>query len=303
MTQHAHAQHAHGSHASHASHAHPGHSGHAHVAAVDHAEILDLDAEVFAEHLDEITAGLPLAAPPRRILDLGSGTGAGTLALLDRFPDVRVTAVDASSPHLGRLRVKARAAGVDDRVHTVEADLDAPWPELAVDGGAPELVWASASLHHLADPRAALRRVRELLAPGGLFVVVELAGFPRFLPPHAPADRPGLEDRAHAASERAAGGHLPHRGADWGPLLVEAGFAVEEERGITVHVDPERSAAVRPYAVNSLTRLRASAAEALDPADLAALDRLLDPNSPDSLGLHPELAVRTERTVWTARRP
>ncbi|BFO17543.1 hypothetical protein SHKM778_39310 [Streptomyces sp. KM77-8] len=60
------------------------------------------------------------------------------------------------------------------------ADLDTrPWPDL----GRPDLVWASASMHHMADPGLALRSVRELLAPGGLFAVVELAGLPASCPP------------------------------------------------------------------------------------------------------------------------
>src|SRR3954466_5081725 len=50
------------------------------------AEILDLDAEVLAEHTASITAWLPLQTDPRHIVDLGCGTGAGTFALLDRFP-------------------------------------------------------------------------------------------------------------------------------------------------------------------------------------------------------------------------
>src|ERR1035437_8225055 len=52
------------------------------------AELLDLDAEVLHAYLSEVTALIQqLAAelPPRRILDLGSGTGTGALALLQRF--------------------------------------------------------------------------------------------------------------------------------------------------------------------------------------------------------------------------
>ena len=120
------------------------------------AEILDLDAEVLAEHIAFITAWLPLKAEPRQIVDLGCGTGAGTFALLERFPEASVTAVDASAGHLQLLREKACARGVEERVRTVQADLDAAvWPDL----GTPDLVWASASMHHMAHPDRALASV------------------------------------------------------------------------------------------------------------------------------------------------
>ncbi|WP_434587777.1 class I SAM-dependent methyltransferase [Streptomyces sp. A5-4] len=262
------------------------------------AEILDLDADVLAEHIASITAGLPVERDPRHIVDLGCGTGAGTFALLTRFPEAEVTAVDASAGHLQRLRERAEALGVADRVRTVSADLDADWPEL----GRPELVWASASMHHMADPDRTLRKVHELLAPGGLFTVVELAGFPRFLPGDAPEERPGLEERCHAALAHHAAENLPHRGADWGPMLAAAGFSVEGERTITVNVDSSRSKAVGPYALTGLKRLRAGAAHALSAEDLTVLDQLLDTNSPLSILRRGDLALRTERTVWAARR-
>ncbi|MCA1222787.1 class I SAM-dependent methyltransferase [Streptomyces sp. 8L] len=285
-------------------HGHGGHHAHAHAhttgADADAAaDLLDLDAEVLAEHTASITAWLPLKAEPRHIVDLGCGTGAGTFALLARFPDAEVTAVDASADHLRRLREKAEASGVRDRVRTVSADLDAEWPALA----APDLVWASASMHHMADPGRALRKTRELLAPGGLFAVVELAGFPRFLPPDAPEERPGLEERCHRASDRYHAEHVPHRGADWGPKLTAAGFTVEDERTITVRLDGTHSEAVGRYALESLRRLRGTAGESLPAEDLAALDRLLDTEGPESILRRDDLAVRTERTVWAARRP
>ncbi|MDG9702927.1 trans-aconitate 2-methyltransferase [Streptomyces sp. DH37] len=270
---------------------HPDHGG--------QAEILDLDAEVLAEHTASITAWLPLKSEPRRIVDLGCGTGAGTFALLDRFPDAHVTAVDTSAGHLRLLREKACARGVEERVRTVQADLDTNhWPDL----GTPDLVWASASMHHMANPDRTLRRVRELLAPGGLFAVVELAGFPRFLPAHAPENRPGLEERAHAAADSFHAEHVPHRGADWGPMLTAAGFTVEDERTITIGIEGERSEAIGRYAYGSLQRIRGVAAPALGPEDLAALDELLDTDSPNGLLRREDLAVRTERTVWAARR-
>ncbi|WP_169944157.1 trans-aconitate 2-methyltransferase [Microbispora sp. H11081] len=289
-----------GHHPGHHSGHHPGHhpGDHGHGDA-GQAEILDLDAEVLAEHTASITAWLPLKSEPRQIVDLGSGTGAGTFALLERFPGAHVTAVDTSPGHLQRLRERARARGAEERVRTVRADLDAGhWPDL----GTPDLVWASASMHHMADPGRALRNVHDLLAPGGLFALVELAGFPRFLPAHAPESRPGLEDRAHAATDSFHAEHVPHRGADWGPMLTAAGFTVEDMRTITVDIEGKRSEAVGRYALSSLRRIRGVAAPALGPEDLAALDELLDTDSPTSILRREDLAVRTERTVWAARR-
>jgi SAM-dependent methyltransferase len=262
------------------------------------AVILDLDAQVLGEHIASITAWLPVETSPRRIVDLGCGTGAGTLALLTRFPEAEVTAVDSSAGHLRRLQEKAEAAGVADRVRAVQADLDTAWPEL----GTPELVWASASLHHMADPDRILRQVHDMLAPGGLFAVVELADFPRFLPEDAPEDRPGLEERCHAALAQHHAEHVPHRGADWGPKLTAAGFTVEGERTIAVHVKDSQTEAVGRYALNSLSHLRGRVAQALPAADLAALDQLLDTESPHSILRRSDLALRTERTVWAARR-
>jgi SAM-dependent methyltransferase len=277
------------------------------------AEILDLDAEVLAEHTASITASLPVRTSPRHIVDLGCGTGAGTFALLARFPGAEVTAVDSSADHLRRLREKAGANGTAARIRTVRADLDARWPEFRAPGlnapgldapapGAPELVWASASMHHMADPGGVLRRVHELLAPGGLFALVELAGFPRFLPADAPGERPGLEERLHATSDRHHAEHMPYRGADWGPMLAAAGFTVEEGRTIAVNIDGFRDEAIGRYALRSLQRMRGTVAQSLPADDLAALDRLLDTDGPHSVLRRDDLAVRTERTVWFARR-
>ena len=134
---------------------HPHANHHQHVAALDsQAQILDLDAEVMADHIAAVAAWLPVQAAPVEIVDLGAGTGAGSFALLTQFPEAHVTAVDSSAAHLDSLRTKARTANLSDRLRIVQADLDASeWPDL----GAPDLVWASASMHHLADPDRALR--------------------------------------------------------------------------------------------------------------------------------------------------
>lgn len=48
--------------------------------------------------------------------------------------------------------------------------------------------------------------------------------------------------------------------------------------------------------------MRGGVASALTAEDLAALDRLLDTGGPHSILRRIDLSVRTERTVWAARR-
>ncbi|MFE2637502.1 class I SAM-dependent methyltransferase [Streptomyces scopuliridis] len=265
------------------------------------AELLDLDAEVLEPYLSEVTGWLQelAAGPPRRILDLGSGTGAGTLALVRRFEEAEVTALDISPHLLHRLGDKARGLGVADRVRTVQADLDAEWPALdAVD-----LVWASASLHHMADPDRALTQVFAALRPGGLLAVAEMDSFPRFLPDDLGLGRPGLEARCHAALGEEHAARVPHLGSDWGARLTGAGFGIEAERTFAIELTPPLPASAGRYAQVSLRRLRTGLASRLDADDLATLDTLIDGDGPDSLLRRDDLTVRHTRTIWVAQRP
>lgn len=260
------------------------------------AELLDLDAEVLHDYLSGVTAWIEeLAAdePPNRILDLGAGTGTGTFALLDRFDGATAVALDASSQLLDHLTARAHDLGVADRVPTIEADLDDGWPVIdPVD-----LVWASASLHHMAEPDRVLTEVIGALRPSGLLVVVELDSFPRFLPEDVGIGRPGLEARGHAALAERREVDLPHLGSDWGPRISRAGFTVQAERSFTIELTSPLPAATGRYAQASLRRMR----DFLDADDLGALDTLLDSDGPDGLLQREDLSVRAARTIWVAR--
>jgi SAM-dependent methyltransferase len=266
------------------------------------AELLDLDAEVLHDYLSSVidwVGELAADQPPRRILDLGCGTGTGSLALLRRFPGSEVTAVDASGPMLDRLRDKARELQVTSRVHAVQADLDAGWP----DTGPVDLAWASNSMHHMADPDRVLAQILAALEPGGLLAVAEMDSFPRFLPDDPGIGRPGLEERCHAAQDDVRGHEMPHLGSDWGPRLAKAGFAVEAGRTFAIGLEAPLPAPASRYALLSLQRLRSAIDGRISADDLAALDTLLDPDDPASIRQRGDLTVRTARTVWLARRP
>lgn len=281
------------------------HHQHHHAAETDSAamaELLDLDAEVLHSYHSEVIAWVhELAAdrPRPRILDLGSGTGTGALALVQRFEGADVIALDTSAQLLHHLTDKARDLGVADRIRTVQADLDAAWP--AID--TVDLVWASNSLHHMADPDRVLTEVFAALHPGGLLAVAEMDSFPRFLPDDLGLGRPGLEARCHAALAEERAAELPHLGSDWRSRLNKAGFTIEAEQPFVIDLTPPLPASTGRYAQASLRRIRSGLDGRMSADDLATLDTLIDSDGPDGVLRRDDLAVRTARTVWVARRP
>lgn len=262
------------------------------------SDLLDLDAAVLAEPLRAIRTDIErlVDSPVRSILDLGAGTGTGTFGLLRHFPGAHVLAVDASEKMLEGLRRRADTLGLTQRVCTLCADLDQAVPELPpVD-----LAWASASLHHLAEPDRTLALVVTTIRPGGLLAVLELADFPRFVPDDTPGG--GAEARAHAmlAADRAV--DMPAMGSDWGERLKRAGLVVEMDRAVVVDLAQPLAPVVGDYAAATLTRLRSAVADRLETTDREALDALLAGGASD-VRRRGDLRVGTERRLWIARRP
>jgi SAM-dependent methyltransferase len=265
------------------------------------SETLDLDAEVLHDYLARVTSWVHSLAPAscKRIVDIGAGTGSGCLALARLFEDAEVVAVDQSTDLLARVREQATTAGLADRVRTVHANLDEGWPAI----GPVDLVWASMSLHHLADPDRTLKDTMAALRPGGVLAVVEVDGQPRFLPQDIGIGRPGLEDRYRAALQPAHAAQVPHLGSDWDARFAAAGLPVLERRVFTIDLQPPLPPATGRYVRAYLARIRSALDGGLDAADLATLDRLLDEYGPDSVVHREDLTVRTVRTAWVVRRP
>src|SRR5262245_31783595 len=120
----------------HTSHAHPHSSsggGHSHGHSHEHgdqdghlhlAELLDRDAVVLGDYHREVIGWAGSLVPgPARIVDLGAGSGTGTLALARQLTDAEIIAVDMDEAMLAHLRRRADEAGLGDRIRTVQADL------------------------------------------------------------------------------------------------------------------------------------------------------------------------------------
>lgn len=63
-----------------------------------------------------------LAGPPRRVLDLGTGSGAIALALAQQYPTAEVVATDASGEALAQARENAAGNGLEGRIRWLESD-------------------------------------------------------------------------------------------------------------------------------------------------------------------------------------
>jgi ubiquinone/menaquinone biosynthesis C-methylase UbiE len=282
-------------------HHHP-HGPHEGAGSASIAELLDLDADVLRCYLFDVTTWIgQLAAdiPPRRVLDLGAGTGTGTIALAQCFAGADVIAVDKAGEMLTRVRDKALEAGLADRVRTVQADLDVAWPAIKpVD-----VAWAANSLHEMADPDRVLKEVFDAIHPGGLLAVAEMDSPPRFLPDDIGLGRPGLESRCHDVLEQEQASPEPHPGPDWGRHLERSGFAILTRRTFTISLTPPHPASAGRYARAYLLRIRPVLGGRMAADDLAALDTLIDSDGPDGVLHRDDLVIRGTRTAWAARRP
>jgi SAM-dependent methyltransferase len=289
-------------HAHHDHHTHGDHARrHAGAAEDDYTDLLDLDAEVLRDYWSAALDWVREAAAGTdrtRLLDLGAGTGTGAIGLAQRFPDAEVVALDVSPASLAKIAAKAAAAGLVARVHPVEADLDAGWPDL----GTLDLTWASASLHHMADPARVLRDALNATRPGGLIAVSEFSKQLLFLPDDLGFGRPGFEGRITDVLGHAYTEEMPTLGSEWAPRLADAGWTVVAEQDFRVDLDPPTHPSAGRYARAWFARLSDGLADRLEPDDQATLAALLDSGSPRSLANRTDLHIRGGRTITIARR-
>jgi len=116
--------------------------------------------------IDEVAGAIEAGAT--RILDVGTGTGTLAIELLRRWPQVRVTAIDASSGMVAaawaeadRLLTEEQRARLELR--TAFAD------DLGLDDGSVDAAVSSFVLQLVPNRFRALRETHRVLRPGGVF--------------------------------------------------------------------------------------------------------------------------------------
>jgi tRNA (cmo5U34)-methyltransferase len=124
--------------------------------------------------------------PPRRVLDLGAGTGLLASAVAGAYPDSELVLLDGSAAMLEQARAR-----LGERASYVTAALSAPLP-----GGRWDAIVSALAIHHLEDDakRDLFGRVYAALSPGGVFVNAEQVSGPTKL----------LDDAYRAWHERRA---------------------------------------------------------------------------------------------------
>ena len=113
-----------------------------------------------------VDLALSLVPAPRRVLDVGCGTGYALRRLAGRLPQAsEFLGVDAAP----KMVEVARSASRDERLDFVGGTAE----RLPAGDGAYDLVVSTTSFDHWADQAAGVRECARALAPGGTFVLTD----------------------------------------------------------------------------------------------------------------------------------
>jgi ubiquinone/menaquinone biosynthesis C-methylase UbiE len=253
-----------------------------------------------------------LVEPGDRVaVDVGCG-GAGMAVALSRAlsHDALIVGVDGDDTVLAAAHRAIAEAGVaDDRIELVRAGLDDNLSALPGVAEGADVVWASASIHHVGDQQAAIDQLAALLAPGGRLALAE-GGLPkRHLPWDLGIGEPGLEVRLLAADDRwfakmraALPGsvRMPY---GWTTALREAGLTEITTRTTIFEKPAPLAGADLDKVLDSVSHRvdRANESGVLDAEDATVWARLLDAEDVMWIGRRDDVYSLTARCVHRGR--
>jgi SAM-dependent methyltransferase len=188
----------------------------------------------------------------KNLLEVGSGVGAQTRILLEKFPALQITCVDSSAEQLAQARINLASFG--DRIRFVEQDACELQLEERFD--AAFVCW---TLEHVPSPIQLLIKMKDHLLPGARLYVTEVFNSSLYVSPGYSHLRHYVE--VMSDFQRKIGGN-PDVGIELGNLLMEAGFSSCTTRFDGFYLDA-RSGGKRKLVTSYWKELLKSAAPAL----------------------------------------
>jgi ubiquinone/menaquinone biosynthesis C-methylase UbiE len=178
-----------------------------------------------------------------RILEVGCGVGAQTAILLERFPNLKIQGIDASSKQIARAKKFFQKHPARGRVRLDVGDaLNMPYDENEFDGAF--VCWF---LEHVQKPIEILRETRRTLKPGSVIYCSEVLNATLYLNPYSPAT---LQYWFAFNDHQWNLGGDPFVGAKLANYLLDAGFQNVTTEVKTLYYDnraPKRRAEVIEY--------------------------------------------------------
>jgi SAM-dependent methyltransferase len=280
----------------------------------DHRRLLVAAAETDRDWY--VSLAQHLVRPTDRLaVDVGCGGAGMTEALSARMTAGRVVAVDGDADVLAAARdriglLRSDNHNVHARIVFVHADLDAGTGAMAAALSEPvDLLWASASVHHLGDQQAAVNGLADLLASGGRLALAEGGLRPRTLPWDLGIGDAGLEVRLDAANDL----WFARMRADLpGSVRMPYGWPEALRRAGLIEVTTRTTLVERPTPLSDDNRADVIArlawqlhrlADLLDADDVAAWRRLLDADDEMWLGRRNDLFCLEARSVHIGHKP
>lgn len=186
-------------------------------------------------------------SPGSRVLEAGCGVGAQTVTLARNSPDAHFTSVDVSADSLAQARRAVESAGYDN-VTFEQADIfHLPYEPESFDH-----VFICHVLEHLAEPVAALTKLKQQLKAGGTITIIEGDHGSTYFHPDSEAARQAIWCLVEL--QRRAGGNSLI-GRQLYPLLTEAGFDSIQVDPRMVYVDASRPDRVQGFTKDTFTAM------------------------------------------------
>lgn len=131
----------------------------------EYTEMLERLVPRYREMLWMILDYIPKELKPKRIVDLGCGTGNLSEGIANQYPDAELIAVDLSTSILDeaakRLKKYSNINYLNEDFNTLE-----------FEAGSIDLIVSSIALHHLTDPQkeTLLKKIYTWLSPNGVLI-------------------------------------------------------------------------------------------------------------------------------------